>query len=58
MRDASCYFSEVIFEFYELTMLSADLSNNDEFSILKNSQAELSNLILDIEQDLNNRLSS
>ena len=58
MRDASCYFSEVIFEFDKLTMLSVDLSDDDEFSKLKSSQCELSNFILAIEQMLNSlRLS-
>ena len=54
MRDASCYFSEVIFEFDELTMLSVDLSDNNEFSKLKSHQTELCDLIISIEQELNN----
>lgn len=53
MRDASCYFSEVIFEFDELTMLSVDLSNNNEFSKLKSNQTELYDLIISVEQELN-----
>ena len=53
MRDASCYFSEVIFEFDELTMLSVDLSNNNEFSKLKSNQTELYDLIISFEQELN-----